>query len=211
MCLSTVFFFFRTFSSFEDFSGREHLRKGEKGKKEENRVESPLEIYFFGTVWWTFSWNILVNFCCLLSRLLSKHPQPTAMRRHLPLTKSTTDWQSRCLTFQCAVKPSLCTMLNVTPPFTYLLILNPPSTTDWQSRCVRLFSTVYFHMCAFKPALCTNPQSPNSYIHNWQSRQQHRVSPGININIIHGNNNHMCRWVCGGSSRNKGFGPYRVT
>ena len=33
----------------------------------------------------TCGWNILVNFCCLLSRLLSKHPQPTAMRRHLPL------------------------------------------------------------------------------------------------------------------------------
>ena len=33
----------------------------------------------------TCGWNILVNFCCLLSLLLSKHPQPTAMRRHLPL------------------------------------------------------------------------------------------------------------------------------
>ena len=107
--------FFRTSSTFEDSSGRGRLRKGEKGKKEENRVESPLEICFFleqfgehfhEIYWWRSTWNILVNFCCLLSRLLSKHPQPTAMRRHLPLTKS---------------------------------------TTDWQSRCVRLFSTVYFH------------------------------------------------------------------
>ena len=45
--------FFRTSSTFEDSSGRERLRKGEKGKKEENRVESRLEIYsqitvFFG-------------------------------------------------------------------------------------------------------------------------------------------------------------------
>ena len=37
----------------------------------------------------TCGWNILVNFCCLLSRLLSKHPQPTAMRRHLPLISTT--------------------------------------------------------------------------------------------------------------------------
>ena len=45
--------FFRTSSTFEDSSGRERLRKGEKGKKEENRVESPLEICFF--------WNSLVS------------------------------------------------------------------------------------------------------------------------------------------------------
>ena len=37
----------------------------------------------------TCGWNILVNFCCLLSLLLSKHPQPTAMRRHLPLISTT--------------------------------------------------------------------------------------------------------------------------
>ena len=41
---------FRTSSSFEDSSGRERLRKGEKGKKEENRVESRLEIYSERTV-----------------------------------------------------------------------------------------------------------------------------------------------------------------
>ena len=41
---------FRTSSSFEDSSGKELLRKGEKEKKEENREESPREIYFLNSL-----------------------------------------------------------------------------------------------------------------------------------------------------------------